>query len=183
MLVFDTSYYFIPVFKWNICISFVNPVCRRLTAVCSQKSASQGAPLLELHYVVKTIWDCRSFWPISGWRIKIFLLSASVCISTDDNDSQLRLALVCISSLTCLVFFQLLTKLKQPCFSLLPCCDGAEPYQSCHALQLLMCRNGVQTTFQSHLLPAWLVCVQFSQGSSRKRSPALSPHVSSCHEK
>lgn len=34
---------------------------------------------------------------------KDFSLPASDCVSTDANDSQLRLALACISSLTCLV--------------------------------------------------------------------------------
>lgn len=34
--------------------------CRRLPAVCPQKSASQGAPLLELHYLVKIVDDHSS---------------------------------------------------------------------------------------------------------------------------
>lgn len=150
MLVFTTSYHFIPVFKLYVYHLFIQ--CAGGWLQCVLRS-------LLLRWS-KTIWDCRwSFWPTSrGWRIKIFyfLHQTALALMLMTHNSHLRLVSAYTNSLTWLVFFP---HLKQPRFSLLPCYNSAEPPQSCHALELLMCRNGVQTTFQSHLLPAWLVHV------------------------
>lgn len=85
--------------------------CSVFPEVCFSGRSITGAPLCGQNYLRLSII-------LANLRLenKDFLLSASVCISTDANDLQLRLALVCISSLTCLVFFQLLTKLTQPFF-------------------------------------------------------------------